>query len=547
MHDHDLPTIHRSSQSGTRARVGGGSPRSFGLIGGVAILAGGGGAGILGAALLSSPSAATATTWIVDSLGDGVGTAAHCTPPTAGTCTLRDALAAQASGDTIAFDASLNGGTINLTAAQGQLLVDHKAVTITGPGADLLTINQTVSNNPVFYIVAYEYNVVISGLKITGGTDSGIAAYGVTDLTLDDVELTGNTAVKGGGLYLDLIYGDLSITNSYIHGNTSTGEGGGIYVPATASRVPGPGDVLISGTIISNNDSGARGGGGILRNSESVTIEDSTFSGNDSSNGGGALYIFSDADPVVITGSTFDSNTAFYQGGAILASTANLTINNSTFTANTGMGGGGLSALHGSSLTVNQSTFTGNTATGADNDYFGGGGINFRGTVSVSMSGTIVSANSAAVAGQADIGFVDDGRVTTGTINSTNSLLGDIDSRITLLGSGNIRSSAPGLGVLAANGGPTRTMALLLGSPAIDAGPDPVAVFVGNQFDQRGIGYPRIVGATADIGAFEFVPEPEPTTTSTSTTSTSSTSSTAPATTVTTVSTDDLVLPQFTG
>lgn len=524
--------------SGERWRIG--QARSFGLISGAAMLAAGGTAGVLGASLLASPSGATPTTWIVDSLGDGVATAAHCTPPTNGACTLRDALEAEQTGDTITFDASLTGGTIDLTAAEGQLLVDHRGVTITGPGAGSLTVHQTVAANPVFYLVAYNDDVVISGLKITGGTDSGINAYGVTDLTLIDVELSGNSGTRGGGLVLDNFYGDLTITDSYIHGNTASTAGGGLFVPATAG-VPGSGNVTISGSVISNNDSGVAGGGGCLENSESVTIEDSTFSGNVSGNGGGALYILSSADPVNITGSTFDGNSAFYQGGAILSSAANLTISNSTFTGNTGMGGGGVSALHGQSLTINQSTFTGNIATGADAGYHGGGGINFRGASTVTFSGTIVSANTAAVAGQADIGLIDS---QTGTITSTNSLLGDLDSRLTLLGV-NVRSSTPGLGVLADNGGPTRTMAILPGSAALDAGPDPVATFSGNQFDQRGSGFPRVAGSSVDIGAFEFQPEPEPTTTSTSTTSSSTTTTVAPSTT-SSVATDPVV-PQFTG
>jgi hypothetical protein len=53
---------------------------------------------------------------------------------------------------------------------------------------------------------------------------------------------------------------------------------------------------------------------------------------------------------------------------------------------------------------------------------------------------------------------------------------------------------------LADNGGPTQTMALLPGSPAIDAGDNTVA----SEWDQRGRGYPRIVNGIIDIGAFEF-------------------------------------------
>ena len=56
----------------------------------------------------------------------------------------------------------------------------------------------------------------------------------------------------------------------------------------------------------------------------------------------------------------------------------------------------------------------------------------------------------------------------------------------------------PKLGPLANNGGPTLTMALLPGSPAIDAGNTSLAPAT----DQRG--FPRPAGLAADIGAFEY-------------------------------------------
>ena len=56
----------------------------------------------------------------------------------------------------------------------------------------------------------------------------------------------------------------------------------------------------------------------------------------------------------------------------------------------------------------------------------------------------------------------------------------------------------PQLAPLANNGGPTQTHALMIGSPAIDAG-----VAVAFTVDQRGSGYARSVGAGVDIGAYE--------------------------------------------
>jgi hypothetical protein len=61
----------------------------------------------------------------------------------------------------------------------------------------------------------------------------------------------------------------------------------------------------------------------------------------------------------------------------------------------------------------------------------------------------------------------------------------------------NVLSGDPKLGPLQDNGGPTPTMALLFGSPAIDAGNDAVAPAT----DQRGVTRPG--GTTTDIGAFE--------------------------------------------
>src|SRR5208337_3743468 len=102
------------------------------------------------------------------------------------------------------------------------------------------------------------------------------------------------------------------------------------------------------------------------------------------------------------------------------------------------------------------------------------------------------------------------------TINNTivaDSTGGDIFSSSTISGSHNLIQDGSGgltgtitgdplLGSLANNGGPTQTMALLPGSPAIDAGSNALAVDAnGNPLttDQRGAGFPRVVNGTVDI------------------------------------------------
>ena len=61
----------------------------------------------------------------------------------------------------------------------------------------------------------------------------------------------------------------------------------------------------------------------------------------------------------------------------------------------------------------------------------------------------------------------------------------------------------PLLAPLADNGGPTLTHALLEGSPAIDAG-DP-SFTPPPDYDQRGVGFPRVLGDAIDMGAFELL------------------------------------------
>ena len=83
----------------------------------------------------------------------------------------------------------------------------------------------------------------------------------------------------------------------------------------------------------------------------------------------------------------------------------------------------------------------------------------------------------------------------------TGNIGGDTSGTVTNAGF-NIISGNAGLDTgLKDNGGPTQTIALLHGSPAIDAGDPNVAT--PPAFDQRGSGFPRIVGQRVDLGAFE--------------------------------------------
>ncbi len=124
----------------------------------------------------------------------------------------------------------------------------------------------------------------------------------------------------------------------------------------------------------------------------------------------------------------------------------------------------------------------------------GGGLYNADGTVT--LGNTIVAENTAVGGGGPDA---------LGTIVSQgHNLIGETDGSSGWVGSDLTGTSAyplnPLLAPLGNYGGPTQTMALLPGSPAIDAGNNGL-VPAGVTTDQRGL--PRVVNGFVDIGAFE--------------------------------------------
>ncbi len=278
--------------------------------------------------------------------------------------------------------------------------------------------------------------------------------------------------------------------------------------------------MTITGGYVSNNS-----GGGIL-NAGTLTVNNSTFTDNYAHDGGGIGNI----GTLTVNNSSFTDNSA-HGGGGILNDTGTLTVNNSTFTNNsapdgTDQGhGGGICNQGGSALNITNSTFTDNSA------YLGGGIDSNFGTGMV--TNCTISGNTS----QDDGGiWGENGPDGYGTMTLNNTIVAgntgyDISDYIqptsanNLIGNGtgitNLAQLAPSnligttadinpmLGSLANNGGPTNTMALLPGSPAIDAGSNALAVDAnGNPLttDQRGVGFPRILGHSVDMGAYEFTP-----------------------------------------
>lgn len=504
--------------------------RTASVLGGAGVLAAGSAAAVLTALAGTAAASATLT---VDSSADGIATAANCTDVTPGNCTLRDAALAALDGDIITFDAAVT----SITLTEGT--VNTRAVSLIGPGSSALTITTAgAAGDYNLFRVGGIGDVVISGMTLTKNRTK-TANDG--KFTLDDVAITGSTGQYGGALYAGND-GELEIKNSSFEDNYATDNGGAIYIYSDNNTT-------ISNSDFLNNETANEGGAIYASYASNVSLIDSEVSGNTAAGrGGGIRFDMYDFDEVNIIGCTIDSNVSGEYGGAIdfgeyltvvVSNTTvsnnsanggaglnfddvyiDATINNSTITANTSSnGGGGVYINAGSALTVNQSTISANIAQGTASQSYGGGGISIGGApigndpAVVTLSGTIVSGNTSALAGLADISLYNSDPTATGSFTATNSLIGEVDPRVTSNGTNNVTSTNPMLGALADNGGATKTMALLTGSPAIDAGPSPVAAFDGNEFDQRGTGFVRIFGTLVDIGAYEVQLAVEPTTT----------------------------------
>jgi len=336
-------------------------------------------------------------------------------------------------------------------------------------------------------------------LSIPGANDT-LAATG--DLNLNDTvdiigHLASDTIIDGGGL--DRIFQvntNATISDVTIqHGAGSFG--GGLWVMVNKSLVLQRSAVIdnTTGAVIDDNHSG-----GGIGNNGTTTLTDCVISGNNAGGHGGG--IFSNGF-MTISGSEISNNTASTTSGGISSSntgvnaTVALAITNSTVSGNSAPVGGGVVngvafSLAPGTLTLRNVTVTNNTGSN------GAGGV-------VGYPGTIDAANSIIAGNHDPTGQYPD---CAGNFASQgyNLIQDPTGCTITGVTTGNLTGVTPNLGPLANNGGPTRTHALLTGSPAIDAG-NPATPGTGGTAcpatDQRGTQRPR--GAHCDIGAVEQI------------------------------------------
>jgi hypothetical protein len=337
-----------------------------------------------------------------------------------------------------------NPSTILLTNS-AQININNN-LTITGPGASQLIIDADMTGADVFDIGGGA-QVAISGVTLQGGFDCiYVGAFGTT------ANLSGVTIrnCSGGGIYND--FGTtLSLSNSTVSGNNSTG---GVYLFLDTHGV-------ISQSTISGNGNGAFSSG--VQTQGTLIISQSTISGNPY----GGLYV----------------------------SQGDLTVINSTISGNGSAGGdfgGGLYSDVGATTKIIASTIAGNVGLSGS----GGGVSGFQSTIT--LKNTLLSNNTGGNCLN-DLGAT--------FISAGHNL--DNDGSCVLSDPTDLHNSNAGFAAgLTNNGGPTLTIPLLAGSPAVDAitlAPTNYCTDLnGNPIstDQRGVTRPN--GAGCDIGAYEF-------------------------------------------
>jgi len=427
-----------------------------------------------------------AGTIVVDNCDDG------------GSGSLRDAVAGAVSGDVIDLT-QLSCSTITLDS--GGIIATVDDLELVGPGANALTIDAAYHGR-AFYHLGYA-TFAIGGLTVTRGTYSGGPYYNalggcvfsngnvdVSDAILSGCSVTDAiTDSNGAGGGCILAAGNVSLSDSSVSDCTVTATSEDV---AVAGGIFAGRDIIlvrssVSGSTITSGLGEAAGGGGLAI--EDLVMKYSTISDNNVVSGyvskAGGIYVQGEA---YLLGSTISGNHAAVGGGIWLSGDGAVSpakIQNSTISGNVGdVAFGGIVASM--PLVLANST------------------VAFNISVTLNVSGIYISedselqssiiANNSAGSTQRDIGgnkFA--------SITGANNIVG-----VTFLTlPPDTMSSDPLLGPLANNGGRTKTHALLAGSPAIDNG--------NNAFDfmrdQRGTGFPRVVGASADIGAFETDPD----------------------------------------
>jgi len=409
---------------------------------------------------------------------------------------LRSVISGAADGDVIDMTA-LSCSTITL--ATGSIDVNVDNLTINGPGASALAIDGDANGTVFDCFGTGGGTVTINDLTLTNGYYYGAPGGAVwspySDVVLQDSVISNsesyNYSGAGGGAAIYTYYGDITVNNSTVTGNEGYGYLGYGALASTTGQV-----TLADSSVTSNSTDGYLVGiGGGVYSGTTVSILRSTVAGNDATGylfgaWGGGVYAGGDTGTNSIVASTISGNSAETNGGGFTAGAA-LTLANSTISGNESLSYSGAGSMFDANLALNNSTITGNSSAVVGGVYL----YEYMVAPVATINSSIIFGNTETSPSPygSDIGGSGSASIAA---SSANNIIG---STMLSVPPGTL-SADPLLGPLANNGGPTFTHALTSGSPAIDTGNN----VAGLTTDQRGTGFPRVVAAAADIGAFEL-------------------------------------------
>jgi hypothetical protein len=405
---------------------------------------------------------------------------------------LRAAVAGAVSGDVIDLTA-LTCSTITLTT--GAIATGARDLSLVGPGAFALTID--AQNRDRAFLHLGTGRLSLSGLWIDNGRKyqpDGFAKGGCIAssgrVALDHVFVTrcearSNDAAQfalGGAVYartgIDLVGG--AIYSSTATDPAAFANGGGLFTP---------GQVTMTYALMKFNRADLKGGA--IFAGGGVAIE-SSFIGYGSAHTGGGIYANGNVD---IRSTTIASNSAAVAGGLMavdVGGTSALRIVGSTISTNAGAHAGvridgfPAAAIANSTIAFNQGPDAGGAAAG----------VSFAAGTTLELQSTILADNRVDLGGATalrDLGSDAGGGIAPG---SANNLVTHADVALPLP----FTSAEPRLFSLSWSNGFPPTHPLSPTSPAVDAGNNAA----GLAFDERGPGHPRVIGAAADIGAYEL-------------------------------------------
>jgi predicted outer membrane repeat protein len=226
--------------------------------------------------------------------------------------------------------------------------------------------NYAKNNGGAIYTNNSTLNVSGTSTQFTGNSTTlhggAIFSYQSTS-TIVGATLSNNTSPQGAAVYQWLgqaDYNNLNITN-----NTATGYGGGFFLNATTKAAfvgvnltgntaqYGGGVYQFRGTSSTNNttfDSNkAAQGAGFFQRGGTSQVDNTTFKKNEASSSGGGYFGDTNAK-LTSTNTTFTQNTAFYSGAGVRLTSGDFTFKDSLFSGNTSQAGNGItfdnSALH---------------------------------------------------------------------------------------------------------------------------------------------------------------------------------------------------------